>query len=143
MSPAAGSTSPIMCFSRVLLPQPLAPMMTKMSPDGTWKLTSRCTTKPLKAMVRPSTVILGSAISDAQNIGHDGEDRVDNDDEHDRGDHGRSRRHPDRLRAPARLHAAKRPGISHEHAEDRALAEADPEIDHPDAALGLDDVSGT
>src|SRR4051794_16719236 len=132
-----------MCFSRVLFPQPLAPMMTKMSPVGTLKLTSRCTTKPLKAMVRPSTVILGAAISDTEKIGHDGEDSIDHDDEHDRGAHGRGRRQSYRLRAAAGLHATKRPGIGHKHAEHHALAEADPEMDHGNAVLGLHDIGGT
>src|SRR4051794_32551628 len=140
MSPAAGSTRPIMCFSKVLLPQPLAPMITKMSPVGTLKLTWRCTTKPSKAMVRPSTVILDSAISDTHEIRHNGEDRIDHDDEDDGGDHSRRSRHTDRFGAATGLHAPQRAGIGNQHSEHHALAEADPEIDHPDGGLGLEDI---
>jgi hypothetical protein len=44
MSPRAGRSSPIMCLSRVLLPQPLAPITMKTLPRRTEKLTSRWTT---------------------------------------------------------------------------------------------------
>ncbi|MEJ2370497.1 MAG: hypothetical protein P8Y07_06585 [Gemmatimonadales bacterium] len=42
--PRAGSRSPIIERRSVLLPQPLAPMITNTRPRGTSKLTSRCTT---------------------------------------------------------------------------------------------------
>src|SRR5512132_4490193 len=117
--------------SSVLLPQPLPPMMMKMSPRATVKLRSRCRTKEPKAIVRSSTTIGGAVsamsvpmppASDAEDVGEHGEQTVGDDDPHDRGDHrGRGGRAHGR-RAAAALDTAQTAGHSDDDPEDHALA---------------------
>ena len=58
--PSDGRSSPIRCFSSVLLPEPLPPMITKISPCSTSKVRSRITTNDPKASVRSSTEMVGA-----------------------------------------------------------------------------------
>ena len=57
ISPFAGSFRPMKCRSKVLLPQPLPPMMTNTSPWRIMKLRSRMITKLPYAIVRLRTVM--------------------------------------------------------------------------------------
>ena len=58
--PAPGDLRPIRSLSRVDLPQPLPPRMTKISPLSTWKLSpSKISSSPYPA-VRSSTMMTGS-----------------------------------------------------------------------------------
>ena len=59
--PAAGCSRPTRWRSSVLLPQPLAPMMTSTSPGSTSKSNPCCTRRPPASMARPRTCTRGVA----------------------------------------------------------------------------------
>src|SRR5258708_434445 len=120
--PLAGGLRPSRWLSSVLLPEPLPPMMTKMSPRLMVKLRSRCSTKSPYAMVRPRTWICASpscgaksqigrsvgvaALCTVLNTQHDvddGQDGIGGNDEHDTSDHGGGRCCAHRGRAAGRL----------------------------------------
>ena len=65
MRPSAGGYRPIMCFSRVDLPQPEPPRMTKTSPRRTSKATCSKIVRPSKRAARSSTRITVSASGSA------------------------------------------------------------------------------
>src|SRR5262249_27414479 len=147
-SPRAGAMRPTRCFKSVLLPQPLPPMMMKMSPRRMVKLRSCWMTKLPYAMSRSRTVMWASAVSgmtrrlDAEHVGEHGEDAVGDDDEDDPGNSRRGRGKPDRRRAAPALNAAEAAGNGHEDAEHRALRNADREVGEVDAVHRLVDVFG-
>src|SRR5471032_243973 len=58
ISPASGSSKPMICLSKTLLPLPLGPMMTKISPGLTSKSRPLSTSWPLKLRRRPWTFTL-------------------------------------------------------------------------------------
>src|SRR5262245_11301391 len=127
MAPAAGSFKPIRCRSKVLLPQPLAPMMTKTSPWRTVNVRSRIRTKLPYAIVTSRTVMCacgsdsGPPVSDAEDIEDDGEDAAGADDEDDARDDGTGRGIADCRRAVAALHAAETAGDGDQHAVHRGF----------------------
>src|SRR5262249_27807810 len=121
-----------MWLSSVLFPHPLPPMMTKISPRAIVNDRSCWITKSPYPIVSPSTAIrgaggvsAGAAPLEAEDIEDHGEDAVHDDDENDRGDHGRGGRLADGGRAPPRLHPAQAPNECDQDAEDHALADAD------------------
>src|SRR5689334_881757 len=111
---------PTRCFKSVLLPQPLPPMMMKMSPRRIVKLRLRCMTKSPYAMSRFRTVmcasgrvaasLTGGSRSESEGIGQHGEDAVRHDDEDDAGHHGGGGGKPDGGRAAPALDAAHAAG---------------------------------
>src|SRR5262245_23129150 len=106
--PLAGASSPIMCLSRVLLPDPLPPMIAKMLRRPTRNEISRCTTWSPNAIVRSSTAMQdGGAtfapMSDTEHMGADRKDRVDQDDPKNTDHDGARCRAPDIGGAAARL----------------------------------------
>src|SRR5436190_14049409 len=151
-SPRAGAISPTKCFKSVLLPQPLPPMMMKISPRRIVKLRSRCMTKSPYAMSRFRTVMCASGLfapslicrcwSDSEGIGQDGEDAVRHNDEHDAGHHRGGCGETDGGRATAALDAAHATGKCDQNAEHRALADADGKVDQMHAVEDLVDVLG-
>ena len=52
--PAVGRSTPVRQLKNVLLPAPLGPMMARISPRWTSKLTLLSAVRPPKRMVRPS-----------------------------------------------------------------------------------------
>src|SRR5262249_38903711 len=78
--------------------------------------------------------------SDPEDVREDGEDAVGDDDpddaEHDRGGRGLTDRGGV---APAR-HAAEAARERHQHAEDDALADAEPDVDEPDRTARLNPI---
>src|SRR5262249_60669811 len=128
--------SPIKCRNSVLFPQPLPPMMMKMSPRCTVKLRSCISTKLPNAMVRsrtvmraslppaapwalvalatpPSALVVVSPIarrSDSQHVEHRCEDAAGGDDQDEAADHCRGRRIADRRCAAGRVQAAEATG---------------------------------
>ena len=63
MRPAAGVCSPIMWRSSVLLPQPLPPMIARISPRRTAKSRPCWMTRPPCAIVRPSTRMMSASVA--------------------------------------------------------------------------------
>src|SRR6266436_6720137 len=129
-----------MCRRSVLLPDPLGPMITKMSSGSTAKLRSRWMTRSPYIMSRSrtsmrdlipvatSTMAIVPA-SQMEEVEEDGHHRVRDDDEHDPGD---------RRRGTPGLHSARTARDRHEHAEHRGLDESRREVvqrDGPEAAL--------
>src|SRR6185503_12068369 len=143
--PLAGSFKPIMCRKSVLFPPPLPPMMKKMSLRRIVKSRSCITTNSPNAIVRPFTVMWASRVStmsDSEDVREHREETVGHDDpddpEHDRG----GRRLTDRGRVASGGHAAQTAGERHQHAEDHALADTEPNVDEPDGAARLHPVLG-
>src|SRR5713101_6492022 len=54
MRPAVGRSTPVRQLNKVLLPAPFGPMMARISPGGTEKLTSLSAVSPPKRTVSPS-----------------------------------------------------------------------------------------
>src|SRR5437016_2469702 len=137
-----------MCRRSVLLPDPLGPMITKMSSGSTAKLRSRWMTRSPYIMSRSrtsmrdlipvatSTVAIVPA-SQMEEVEEDGHHRVRDDDEHDPGDHRRRRGGAHRRRGSPGLHSAQAARDRHEHAEHRGLDESRREVvqrDGPEAS---------
>src|SRR5262245_16430568 len=133
-----------MWFRRVLFPQPLPPMMTKIWPRSTVKVRSRWMTKLPYAMVRSWTVMRGTGAGglDVEGIEDDREEAVEDDEEDDGGDHRGGGGEPDRGRAPPGLHAAEAAGEGHHHPEHHALADPDGEVGDIDRGPRLLEVLG-
>ena len=55
ISPSSGNSSPMICLSNTLLPLPLGPMMTKISPGSTSKSSPLSTSWRLKLFFKPRT----------------------------------------------------------------------------------------
>src|SRR3989441_2422377 len=121
-----------MCRSSVLLPDPLGPMITKMSPGSTAKLRSRWMTRSPYIMSRSRTSMRGRAAvamaevavmpaSQVEQVEEDRHHRIRDDDEHDPGDDRRRRGGAHRRRGAPGLHAAQTARHRHEHAEHRRL----------------------
>src|SRR4051812_16753335 len=100
--------------SSVLLPHPLAPIITNMSPRCTAKLRFRCTTWSPNASVTPSTEISVSfaGIGDlqTQHVEQHGEQCIGHDYRQNAGDDCRRRGSPYRRGTPARLNTAQAAG---------------------------------
>src|SRR5207247_552377 len=110
-------------------------MITNTDPRATSNVRSRMITKLPYAIVSPSTRMW--ALLDAEDMEHDREDAVRDDDIDDRS-HRRPRRGvTDRGRAPAGAHALHAARERHQHAEYDALADAGREIRDGDRALRL------
>src|SRR5688572_28832185 len=149
--PLISGCNPTMWRSSVLLPQPDPPMMKKISPWATVKLTSFRTTLPSYPAWTCSTSIAGvtriapvpftfesnaggtlaplgerfSFItvcpSPAQHVEHDRENRVRHDDEQNRGDHRRRGGATDPGGASLRLQPAQATRETNQHAERHGL----------------------
>src|SRR5215472_8543701 len=119
-----------MWLSRVLLPHPLPPMITKISPRSIVKERSCWMTKLPYAIVRSATAIRGSGVVglEVEDIQDHGKNAVDDDDEDDRRDHRGRRREPNRGGAPARLHASEAADERDEDAEHAALDHTDEKV---------------
>src|SRR5262249_55875885 len=133
-----------MWLSSVLFPHPLPPMITKISPRAIVNDRSCWMTNSPYAIVRSTTVMRGGAGAtldaaglEVQDIEDHREDSVDDDDGHDRRDDGRRSRETHCRGAPTRLHAPKAADEGHDHAEHRALAEADEEARELHGHAGL------
>src|SRR5882672_201602 len=134
-----------MCFSSVLLPEPLPPMIAKMLRRRTRNETSRCTTWSPNAIVRFSTAMHGgvaaaSVISDAEHMGADRENRVDQDDAENADHDGARCGAPDIRRAAARLQADVTADDRNQRAETEALEPADDELVRADREACLLDI---
>src|SRR5438128_12429809 len=123
----------------VLLPDPLGPMTTKMSPGSTVKLRSRWMTRSPYVRSRPWTSMRGRtavAISEAEfmsasqmeQVEEDRHHRIRDDDEHDPGDDRRRRGRAHRRRGAPGLHSTETARDRHEHAEHRRLDESCREV---------------
>src|SRR5262245_36962212 len=106
-------------------------------------------TKSPYAMVRSATVIRGSTEGtpgatalEVEHIQDHGEDAVHDDDEDDRGDHGRRCCEAHGGGAPAGLHAPEAADERDQNTEHRALADADEEAGEAHGAAGLLEVLG-
>ena len=83
--PQEGRNRPTIAFSTVLLPQPLPPMIAKIEPRRTEKLSSRWMTRPPNATVRFLTSIGCSALcweimaSDSKRMAAHGKYRIQDD----------------------------------------------------------------
>src|SRR5262245_18195672 len=95
-------------------------------------------------MVRSATLIRGTGGAvpgavglEVEDIQDHGEVAVDDDDENDGGDHGRSGREPHGGRAPPGLHTTKAPDERDQDPEHGALADADEEARQADGPPGL------
>src|ERR1043166_8394543 len=82
MSPSSGASRPMMCLSRTLLPLPLGPMTTNISPRSTSKLIPLSTGVPSKLRRRPRTLTrtpfwvgagarIGSSVEIHKETGHE------------------------------------------------------------------------
>src|SRR5690606_39080350 len=145
ISPAAGSYSPIMCLSNVLLPQPLPPMMTKISPRLIAKLRSRWITRSLCCNVTSRTSIctsddaVAAAGSDAEFVIEDIQRRV-GDNEIDNGvDHCASGGLADGGGTTPALQPGLAPGGADEQSENNTLDEAGGDIAGRDGRARLID----
>src|SRR3989441_7307695 len=128
-----------MCRSSVLLPDPLGPMITKISPGSTAKLRSRWMTRSPYIMSRSRTSMRGripvatSAVavmsaSKMEQVEEDRHHRIRDDDEHDPGDDRRRRGRAHRRRGAPGLHSTETARDRHEHAEHRRLDESCREV---------------
>ena len=59
MRPLVGRSTPVRQLKKVLLPAPFGPMMARISPRGTSKLTLSSAVRPPKRTVRPSVRRMG------------------------------------------------------------------------------------
>src|SRR5512138_1468272 len=138
MFPAAGCCRPMRCRSSVLLPLPLPPMMTKMSPSSTVKLRSLITTSLPYAIVRSRTVILGrrpagsTRGSDPEDICTISDHGGRHDDADDPGDHGGGGGLPHGRGAPSARDAAHAAGQGHDDAEHGAHEEPEEQVRNVD-----------
>src|SRR5882724_8438764 len=79
---------------------------------------------------------------EAEDIEDDREDPIEDDEPDDRRHHRGGRRQADRGRAAARLHPAEAAGERHDHAEHRALGDADQEVTHVYGRASLLEILG-
>src|SRR5215813_11929065 len=141
------------CRNSVLLPEPLPPMMTKISAGLTTKLTFFWITKPPYAMSRLATSMRGRAVwaelwaggaiiaaSLPEYVEDDTQQAVGDDDEHDRGDHRRGRGQSHRRGAPTGLHPAKASRHGDQDPEHRRTDESHAEVARRDHVNDPDDV---
>src|SRR6266446_34 len=114
-----------MCRSSVLLPDPLGPMMTKMSSGSTAKLRSRWMTRSPYIMSRSRSSMRGripvatSAVaimsaSKMEQVEEDCHHRIRDDDQHDPCDDRRRSGGADRRRGAPGLHSAETARDGHE-----------------------------
>src|SRR5580765_4004900 len=138
-----------MWLSSVLFPHPLPPMITKISPRAIVNDRSCWMMKSPYAIVRSATAMwegadatLDAAGLEVKDIQDHREDAVDDDDEHDGRDHGRRGGEAHGRRAPPRLHAPEAADEGNDHAEHRALADADEEARQAHGPAGLLEILG-
>src|SRR5882757_3546453 len=128
MRPAVGLSRPIMWRSRVLLPQPLPPMMVKISPRRTSNEILAWIRRRSNDMRRPSTWHITSIAGlDPEGIGAHREDGVDHDHADDAGDHRRRGGFTHRRRIASRAQAVIAAGHRHQRTEYETLRDADGE----------------
>src|SRR5215813_5265301 len=120
------------CRNSVLLPEPLPPMMTKISAGLTTKLTLRWIRKPPYAMSRLATSMRGRVLaaelgadgaiivaSQPEHVEDDAQEAIGDDDQHDRGDHGGGRGQSHRRGTSTGLHPAQASGHGNQDPEHR------------------------
>src|SRR5262245_4116630 len=130
--PAAGRCSPTMWRISVLFPEPLPPMMMKMSPSPIVNVRCSIRMRLPKAMVRSTTSICGgrcpasaTTALDAKDMGDHVDQEVGDDHHHDPADHGRCSRGTHRGGIPARANTAQATRQPDQQPEYRRLADAD------------------
>src|SRR5258708_17119176 len=131
MLPRCGRSSPSICRSSVVLPLPDPPTRDTTSPGMTEKSRSRWTTRSPYTVQRPLTSTTGAPlISAPAHVREDDRDnRVGDDDRGDRSHHRTSRPRREAFGVGLDAQAEVACDQGDEHAEDHALADAEPQID--------------
>src|SRR6478736_6553329 len=131
-SPLVARSRPAICLSRTLFPEPLGPMMQKISPGLISRLMSRSTVERPKVLVRfltvtPKVLSTNGEVVKARLMGSEegfGDEVIEHQDQDEGGDDGLGHRGADLARAAAGVETGV---AAHEHdheAEDLGLEQA-------------------
>src|SRR5262245_10078458 len=133
--PASGRKSPAMHRSSTVFPEPLPPMMTRVTPRGSVSDTPRSTSTVSKLLRRSMTSTRGwlIAVSPEQHEKELGQEEVGDDHRHGHVHDGGGGRAPEALGPAFRAEAVVAADEGHQRAEYQALGHAGEEIlgDHP------------
>src|ERR1700722_7867522 len=130
------------CLSNVLLPQPLSPMITKISPWRTSKFSPRRTVFLLYPQSRlRTTIALVSFALISLRMRTCPKNRIHHDDEEDASDHGSRGGIADPVRAPLGPQASGATDAGHSGGKDQAFQQAHSQVRQSDRLPSLQQVS--